>query len=339
MSFSQAPFHYHRKRMQLARALFYIAPSKVELRPVLSQGLTKACDTRVRTQWSGVSRGTERLVFEGRVPVSEAERMRAPFQEGDFPFPVKYGYAAVGRVEEGPSDLLQKNVFCLFPHQESFEVASTALSILPDGLPPKRAILAANMETALNAVWDSGVAPGDRVAIVGAGILGGLLAGLIGAIPGVEACLIDVQNDRAALASHMNVSFRDPANAPDNCDVVFHTSSSENGAATALTCGGLEARIVEMSWFGDAAPALPLGEAFHIKRLTYLSSQVGQVAPSHRARWSYARRMAKALDLLRDQKYDALITREVTFDQLPTTLPEILAPDSSGFATAVRYEE
>ncbi len=265
--------------------------------------------------------------------------MRAPFQEGDFPFPVKYGYAAVGRVEEGPPEFMGKAVFCLFPHQESFEVPSSALTILPEGLPLKRAVLAANMETALNAIWDSGVAPGDRVAIIGAGILGGLLAGLIGAIPGVEASLVDVQSEKAALAAHMNVFFREPHNAPENCDVVFHTSSSENGAATALACGGLESRIVEVSWFGDARPFLPLGEAFHVKRLTYQSSQVGQVAPSHRARWTYARRMAKALELLCDDKYDALITGEVAFEELPTMLPDILAPDASGFATAVRYEE
>jgi len=323
----------------LARALFYIAPRRAELRPCISRHLTKACDARVRMLWSGISRGTERLVFEDRVPVSEGERMRAPFQEGDFPFPVKYGYAAVGRVEDGPPEIQGKSVFCLFPHQESFEVPASALTVLPDDLPLRRAVLAANMETALNAIWDSGVAPGDRVAIIGAGILGGLLAGLIGAIPGVEASLVDVQRDKAALADHMNVIFREPHNAPDNCDVVFHTSSSENGAATALACGGVESRIVEVSWFGDTRPALPLGEAFHIKRLTYQSSQVGMVAPSHRARWSYARRMAKALELLRDDKYDALITGEVAFDDLPTMLPDILAPDASGFATAVRYEE
>jgi len=265
--------------------------------------------------------------------------MRAPFQEGEFSFPVKYGYSAVGRVEDGPSEMLGKSVFCLYPHQESFEVPTSALTVLPDDLLPKRAILAANMETALNAIWDSGVAPGDRVAIVGAGILGGLIAGLIGAIPGVEANLIDVQTERKALADHMNVTFCEPRNAPDNCDVVFHTSSSEQGAATALACGGVESRIVEVSWFGDARPALPLGEAFHVKRLTYQSSQVGQVSPSHRPRWTYARRMAKALELLKDDKYDALITGEVAFDELPTMLPDILAPDAPGFATAVRYEE
>lgn len=323
----------------MARALTYTSPGETILREVASQALTPACDARVRMLWSGISRGTERLVFEGRIPPSEFERMRAPHQDGAFPFPVTYGYSAVGRVEEGPAALTGKAVFCLFPHQDVFEVSSAALSVLPIDLPPRRAVLAANMETALNAVWDSAVGPGDRVAIVGGGILGGLLAGLVGAIPGTEVTLVDVASAREGLSDHMNVRFARPDRAPSDCDVVFHTSSSGSGAVTALECAGTESRIIELSWFGDAIPALPLGGAFHARRLIYQSSQVGQVSPSRRVRWSYARRMAKALDLLRDDKYDALITGEVAFGDLPAMLPGILAPDAPGLATAVSYEE
>ena len=323
----------------MARALTYTSAHETEIRDVNARDLTRECDARVRMLWSGISRGTERLVFEGRIPPSEYNRMRAPFQNGDFPFPVAYGYSAVGRVEDGPAELLGKGVFCLFPHQDVFEVAASSLTILPTDLPPRRAILAANMETALNAIWDSGVGPGDRIAIIGGGILGGLLAGLVSDIPGTEVSLVDIAPERATIASHMNVSFCDPRSAPSDCDVVFHTSSSGSGAATALACGGLESRIVEVSWFGDTSPALPLGGAFHAKRLTYQSSQVGQVSQTRRARWSYARRMAKALDLLCDDKYDALITGEVAFEDLPTILPVVLAPNAPGLATAVRYEE
>lgn len=323
----------------MARALTYTSPHETILQNVAQKNLTSERDARVQMLWSGISRGTERLVFEGRIPDSEYNRMRAPHQTGEFPFPVQYGYSAVGQVIDGPADWLGKAVFCLFPHQDVFEIGTDSLSVLPDGLPPRRAVLAANMETALNAIWDSGVGPGDRIAIIGAGILGGLLAGLIDSIPGTDVTLVDIEPGRAAIAAHMNVSFCEPGDAPVDCDVVFHTSSSGSGAATALECGGLESRIIEMSWFGDSAPPLPLGRAFHSKRLTYQSSQVGQVAPSRRARWSYARRMAKALDLLTDQKYDALITNEVAFDALPTTLPDILAPGAPGLATAVRYEE
>jgi len=323
----------------LARALTYTSPGVTMIAEVAPRSLTAGCNARVRTIWSGISRGTERLVFEGRVPPGEYERMRAPFQHGDFPFPVRYGYSTVGRVEEGPDAWLGKAVFCLFPHQDVFEAGTESLTVLPDHLPLRRAVLAANMETALNAVWDSGAGPGDRVAIVGAGILGGLLAGLLSSIPGTEVTLVDVEEGRAALADHMNVSFRVPGDAPVDCDVVFHTSSSGSGAATALGCAGFEGRIIEMSWFGDTSPALPLGGAFHSKRLTYQSSQVGQVSPSRRARWSCARRMEKAVDLLGDDKYDALITQEVAFADLPAMLPGILGPGAPGLATAVRYEE
>ncbi len=323
----------------MATALTYTSVLETKLCDVPPDTFSSGNSVRVRMLWSGISRGTERLVFEGRIPPTEYERMRAPFQSGNFPFPVIYGYSAVGIVEDGPPDVQGKAVFCLFPHQDTFTVPVSALTVLPGNLPPRRAVLAANMETALNAVWDSGVGPGDKVAIIGGGILGCLIAGLVGGIPGTETALVDISGDRATLASHMNVCFRDTQDAPQNCDVVFHASSSGAGAATALGCGGQEARIIEVSWFGDACPAMPLGGAFHSRRLTYQSSQVGQVSHTRRARWTYARRMAKALDLLTDDKYDALITGEVAFADLPAMLPDILAPGASGLATAVRYEE
>ena len=319
----------------MARALIITAPGRAELSETPSQPITDTCV--VRATWSGISRGTERLVFEGRVPESENERMRAPHQEGDFSFPVKYGYASVGEVEEGPEPLRGRPVFCLFPHQDRYAVPAEALTVLPEGLPPRRAVLAANMETALNALWDSAAGPGDRIVIVGGGVLGGLIAGLCGVLPGAEVFLVDTNDARAELADHMNVTFRPPLESPEACDVVFHTSATASGAATALACAGVESRVIELSWFGDAMPALPLGGAFHSNRLSYICSQVGQVAPSRRPRWPHARRLAKALDLLRDDRYDALITGEVAFEDLPEAMPRLLAPDAKGLATAVRY--
>ena len=318
-------------------ALQYGNDRKALLVPVGSPGVTKACPVLVRALWSGISRGTERLVFEGRVPPSEYERMRAPFQRGDFPFPVIYGYAMVGEVEKGPQDIEGKTVFALYPHQSRFALPVEAVTVLPDDLPPRRAILAANMETALNTVWDGGVGPGDRVAIVGGGAVGGLIAGLCGSMPGVEATLIDLDAGRRTLADHMNVNFASPDDAPTGCDVVFHTSSSASGLATAIRCTGFEGTLVEASWYGDAAPAVPLGGAFHSQRIRIVSSQVGHVATTRRARWSYGRRIAKALDLLRDDRYDALITGEVAFAELADAIPDLLAPDAEGLATAVRY--
>lgn len=318
-------------------ALEYRKPHDARLVPVDVPVLTKPCEVRVRALWSGVSRGTERLVFEGRVPDSERGRMRAPFQRGDFPFPVVYGYCMVGTVEEGPDGLAGREVFALHPHQSRFVVPAQAVTPLPAGLPARRAILAANMETALNAVWDGGVGPGDRVAIVGGGILGGLVAGLCGAMPGVETALIDTNPARRSLADDMNVTYRPPEDTPSGCDMVFHTSSSASGLEAAIRCAGFEGTVVEMSWYGAGTVAAPLGGAFHSQRLRLVSSQVGHVSPARRPRWPHARRLAKALDLLRDDRFDALITGEVDFAALPGALPALLAPDAPGLATAVRY--
>ena len=318
-------------------ALEYRSPRRAVLSPVSPPALSGSNDVLVRASWSGISRGTERLVFEGRVPESEYTRMRAPFQRGDFPFPVIYGYCMVGEVEDGPQDLVGKTVFALHPHQSRFVLPADRVTVLPDDLPPRRATLAANMETALNAVWDGGVGPGDRVAVVGGGILGGLVAGICGAMPGVETALIDPDDTRRTLADDMNVIWHPTGDAPSGCDVVFHTSSSASGLETAIRCAGFEGTVVEMSWHGDGRTAVPLGGAFHSQRLRIVSSQVGHVSPSRRARWSHARRMAMALDLLHDDRFEALITNEVTFADLPRALPAILAPDAPGLATAVRY--
>ncbi len=319
-------------------ALEYRKPGDAHLVPIAKPVITKPCEVFVRALWSGISRGTERLIFGGAVPESEYQRMRAPFQRGDFPFPVVYGYSMVGIVEEGPQSLVGKTVFALYPHQSRFVLPADAVTVLPDDLPPRRATLAANMETALNAVWDGGVGPGDRVAIVGGGILGGLVAGLCASIPGVEATLIDVEETRRSLVDDMNVIFRKPMNAPSGCDVVFHTSSSANGLETAIRCAGFESTIVEMSWYGEGQTPVSLGGAFHSQRLRIVSSQVGHVSPMRRARWPYARRLAKALDLLCDDRFEALLTSEVAFADLPRALPDILAPKAQGLATAVRYD-
>jgi threonine dehydrogenase-like Zn-dependent dehydrogenase len=295
-------------------------------------------DVLVRTQWSCVSRGTERLVFEGRVPESEWSRMRAPFQDGDFPFPVKYGYAAVGVVERGPESLLGRHVFCLAPHQDAFETAAENVVEITETVPPRRATLAANMETALNAVWDAGAGPGDQILVIGGGLVGLLIAGLCAGLPGVAVTVFDINLDRRALAEGLGAEFaNDPARLPGEHDIVFHTSATVEGLNLAIEKAGFEARVVEASWFGDQPSALNLGGAFHSKRLQIVSTQVGHVSPSRRARWTHRRRLEAALSLLADDRFDALITSEVAFADLPEQLPHILAPGAPGLATVVKY--
>jgi len=292
----------------------------------------------VETRFSALSRGTERLVFAGRVPPSEHARMRAPFQVGAFPFPVVYGYAAVGVARAGPPALTGREVFALSPHQTLARLPVEAVVPLPEGLDPRRAPLAANLETALNVAWDAGFGPGDRIAVVGGGVLGLMVAAIAAAIPATEVTVVDTRPDRANPARALGARFALPAAAPDDQDCVIHASATEAGLATALELAGVEATVVEASWFGAVEPQVPLGAAFHSRRLTLKSSQVGEVPPARRVRWSRRRRLETALALLRDPKFDVLITGEVAFADLPARLPDLLGPDPVGLATIVRYD-
>ncbi|WP_245296804.1 MULTISPECIES: zinc-binding alcohol dehydrogenase [Rhodomicrobium] len=287
--------------------------------------------------YSGLSRGTERLVFEGRLPESEWGRMRAPHQSGDFPFPVKYGYSAVGLVEAGPAALIGRRVFALYPHQTHFALPESWVIPLPDAVPSRRAILSANMETALNALWDSGAAAGQRIAVIGAGLVGCLIASLAARLPGAQVTLIDILPERAQIAAALGARFSTPAEAEPGAEIVFHTSASEAGLRLALDIAAFEGRIVEVSWFGDKQISLPLGGAFHSQRLQIICSQVGHVATPMRASKTHRERLETAIGLLDDARLDALITGEVAFDDLPAALPRLLAADASGIATAIRY--
>jgi 2-desacetyl-2-hydroxyethyl bacteriochlorophyllide A dehydrogenase len=319
-----------------ARAFWTVAPRRGELRtqPLPAPG---PGEVRVETLWSGISRGTEALVWSGRVPESQHAAMRAPFQEGDFPFPVKYGYAAVGRVVDGPEVLRGRCAFCLHPHQDAFVVPADRVVALPEELPPERAVLAANMETAVNALWDAGPRIGDRIVVIGAGTVGCLVARLAAGIPGTEVTLVDIDPERRGIAVALGCRFAAPADAPGDADLVIHASGHPDGLTTALGLAGVEATVVEMSWFGDRPVPVPLGEAFHSRRLTLVSSQVGMVSPARRVRRGYADRMATALALLADPVFDRLITGESPFDALPGTMAA-LAADGHGVLThRIRY--
>jgi threonine dehydrogenase-like Zn-dependent dehydrogenase len=291
----------------------------------------------VRTLFSGVSRGTETLVFRGGVPQSQYAAMRAPFQDGGFPAPVKYGYLAVGVVEHGPAELLGRTVFCLYPHQTRFVVPATALTPVPDDVPAPRAVLAGTVETAVNALWDAAPLVGDRIAVVGAGMVGCSVAAVLAGIPGARVELVDSDPSRAAVATALGVGFATPDEAADDCDLVVHASASEAGLARSLELLAAEGEVVELSWYGDRPVRLPLGEAFHAKRLTVRSSQVGTVSP-RRARRGYAGRMAVALRLLADPRFDALVSAEYPFEELPALLPRLAAGDSPALCVRLRYD-
>ncbi|TWS94278.1 zinc-binding alcohol dehydrogenase [Reyranella sp. CPCC 100927] len=320
----------------VTRALWYVAPGQAVLRDE-APAAPGPGEVLVQTRYSALSRGTESLVFRGVVPTSEHDRMRAPFQAGAFPFPVKYGYAAVGTVTAGPGDLLGRAVFALHPHQSAFVVPVDAVVALPADVPPRRAVLAANMETALNALWDAAVLPGSRVAVIGAGTVGALVAWLAGHVAGAQVTLVDIRPERAALAAALGVGFAAPDAAPAECDLVFHASATPEGLATALAAAGDETTIVELSWYGDRAASVSLGGAFHSRRLRLVASQVGRVAPAMRARWPHRRRLSAALALLRDPRLDVLLEPDVPFEDLPAALPSLLGPDGAALCQVVAY--
>jgi 2-desacetyl-2-hydroxyethyl bacteriochlorophyllide A dehydrogenase len=280
-------------------------------------------DVLVRTLWSGVSRGTETLVARGAVPPSEHERMRAPFQAGDFPFPVKYGYLSVGVVESGPS--LGQPVFALHPHQSRFVVPADAVAPVPAAVPPRRAVLAGAAETAVNVLWDARPQLGDRIAIVGAGMIGCAIALLARRIPGVEVTLVDVDAAKAALAAALGVGFAAASDPRPDPDVVIEASGHGSGLQVALRLAPTDGEVVVAGWYGADAVPLALGADFHSRRLTIRASQVGAVAASRRARRTTRDRLAFALRLLEDPAFDLLLGGTSPFTRQPDVVAELAA--------------
>jgi threonine dehydrogenase-like Zn-dependent dehydrogenase len=319
-----------------ARAFWIASPGVGEIR---SSALPEPGpgDVLVRTRYTGVSRGTETLVFRGEVPATQYAVMRAPFQEGEFPGPVKYGYLNVGVVEVGPPGLVGQTVFCLFPHQTAYVVPVDAVTRVPDGVPAARAVLAGTVETAVNALWDAAPLVGDRVTVVGAGMVGCCVAALVARVPGVRVELVDVDSSRAAVASALGVAFAAPDRATGERDLVFHASATAAGLQRSLELLGPEGTVVELSWYGDREIGLWLGGSFHSGRLTIRASQVGRVSPARRDSRTHADRRALALDLLRDPVFDALLAGESTFDRLPAVLAAMAAGTDPGLTHLISY--
>ncbi|GHF04878.1 dehydrogenase [Streptomyces spiralis] len=320
-----------------ARAFWLRSPGEGEVRdmrlPEPGEG-----EVVVRALYSGISRGTETLVFRGGVPAGQYEAMRAPFQEGDFPGPVKYGYLSVGVVEEGPGELVGRTVFCLYPHQTRYVVPAAAVTPVPDSVPAGRAVLAGTVETAVNALWDAAPLVGDRIAVVGGGMVGCSVAALLARFPGVRVQLVDADPARAKVAEALGVGFALPGEALGECDLVVHASATEQGLARALELLTAEGTVIELSWYGDRRVSLPLGEAFHSRRLVIRSSQVGTVSPARRGNRTYADRLALALDLLAAPELDALVTGESAFEELPDVMPELASGRIPALCHRIRYD-
>ena len=291
-------------------------------------------ELRVRTLFSGVSRGTEATVFQGKVPESQHQTMRCPHQEGCFSGSVKYGYSAVGQVVDTGA-----LVFCLHPHQTEFVVSADALLPLPEGLSPGLAVLAPNLETAINGVWDAQPQPGEAATVIGGGVVGLAVAWRLAQL-GVDVELVEPNPARAAVAATLGLKMVTPAYAAARRSLIIHASGSQAGLCHALNLAAHEGRIIEMSWFGDTSIHLPLGEAFHARRLTLRSSQVGTVSPSAPGEWTHRSRMAMVLDLLAGHpELGVLISGESRFEDLPATMAKLAYGEVKMLCHRIRYQE
>jgi threonine dehydrogenase-like Zn-dependent dehydrogenase len=320
-----------------AYAFWLRSPGCGEIRSVTLPKLGEG-DVLVRTVRSGVSRGTEMLVFRGGVPPAQYATMRAPFQDGDFPGPVKYGYLNVGTVEEGPADLRGRTVFCLYPHQTAYVVPAAAVMAVPDGVPPARAVLAGTVETAVNALWDAAARVGDRVTVVGAGMVGCCVARLLRRFPAVEVTLVDVDSRRADIADALGVEFALPDDAAGGRDVVVHASATSAGLQRSLELLAPQGTVIELSWYGENEVRLSLGGAFHSGQLGIRASQVGTISPARAGRRTTVDRLALALELLRDPAFDALLTGESRFDELPDVMARLSAGALSAVCHTITYD-
>ncbi|NNC13612.1 zinc-binding alcohol dehydrogenase [Planctomonas sp. JC2975] len=320
----------HPQEADHAIALWTTGPGMAELRHE-PQRQAGAGEASVRTMWTGVSRGTEMIVARGDVPQTEQERMRAPFQEGDFPFPVKYGYLNVGVVEDGPPQWRGRTVFSLHPHQSRFVASIDALVPVPDAVPARRAVLAGAVETAVNVIWDARPLIGDRVVVVGAGMIGCSVAALLRGIPGLAVTLVDIDAAKAEIAQALGARFAAPHDAPPDvdvdadADVVIEASGSAAGLGLALRLAPTDGEVVVASWYGSGEVPLELGADFHSRRLTIRSSQVGAVAPSRRGRRTTRERLALALRLLEDPAFDALLGGASGWRELPSVIASLAA--------------
>jgi 2-desacetyl-2-hydroxyethyl bacteriochlorophyllide A dehydrogenase len=324
--------------MQDAKAFWLRTPGRGEIRPVALPDAGPD-DVLVRTLLSGISRGTETLVFEGHVPPDQHDAMRAPFQEGDFPGPVKYGYLNVGEVQQGPAELRGRTVFCLYPHQSAYVVPARAVTAVPDGVPPARAVLAGTVETAVNVLWDAAPLVGDRVAVVGAGMVGCCVARLLSRFPAVEVVLVDVDPSRAEVAAAFEIDFALPDDAAAGCDLVVHASATSSGLQRSLELLAPEGTVIDASWYGDKEVRLSLGGAFHSRRLAVRASQVGTISPARPGRRTHSDRLALALELLADPAFDVLLTGESRFADLPDVMTQLAAGTLPALCHTITYEE
>lgn len=319
----------------MALALFHRTADVSELSPV-TLATPASNQIEIASLYSLIATGTERLVAKGLVPQELYDHMAVPYMEGEFSFPIKYGYSLVGRVVTENHPLSGRIVHLLHPHQDRCIVSDHDVFAVPEGVPAKRATLASNLESALNGIWDAEVSIGDRVFISGFGMIGSLLARLLSMMPSVEVVVMDIDPIKRKLAENMGFTVVKDTEDSD-FDVAFNTSASGAGLQACINAVGYEGKIVEMSWYGVKAATLQLGGSFHSMRKRIISSQVSNLPANRRNRWDYLRRREVVFELLRNDAFDVHIGETVSFENLPDLFDDIRRKSPAVLTWAVSY--
>jgi threonine dehydrogenase-like Zn-dependent dehydrogenase len=218
-------------------------------------------------------------------------------------------------------------------------VPAGAVTVVPEGVPAARAVLAGTVETAVNALWDAAPLLGDRVAVVGAGMVGCCVARLLARFPAIQVTLVDIDPGRADVADELGVDFALPADASGGRDLVVHASATSAGLQRSLDLLAPEGTVIDLSWYGDSEVRLSLGGAFHSGRLAIRASQVGTLSPARSGRRTTGDRLALALELLHDPAFDALVTGESRFHELPDVMARLAAGSLSALCHTITYDE
>jgi threonine dehydrogenase-like Zn-dependent dehydrogenase len=316
----------------MQKELWFTAPGEVEIRSVESFDVKGLIN--VKSHYSLISTGTEMLMYNGNVPEELHETMKVPYIKGDFNFPFTYGYSLVGQINDKYHVDNGRFVHLLHPHQSYANVSSEFISLIPEAIDPKLAVLTSNLETALNAVWDGNIKIGENVLIVGFGIIGALLAGVLKSIKHVNIYIAETNKERIQLVKQLGLKlYTDEV----NLDAAFNTSANEKGFQIGLNSIGFEGRLIELSWYGKKEIKVSLGGDFHSKRKKIISSQVGSLPTDMRSLWDYKRRKDVVFELLKDDYFGELPLEEINFDNAPEAYRDLNNNKINGLAKIIKY--
>ena len=276
----------------------------------------------VKTIYSGISKGTEKLISSKMVSKNQFELMQAPFQKGNFNLPIKYGYINVGKIINGPKNLINKNIFSLYPHQTIYEIPIKNINLLPkDNL--KKYVLVANMETAINIFWDCSANKNDKILIFGLGTVGLLTAFFFKLKNYKKIYVYDSNINKKKYCNLLRLNFINLKQAKD-FNIIINTTSNYKVLEKSMSILVNEGKIVEASWYGSKKGYLSLGDYFHSRRLKLISSQVSKIPNHMKNKYDYKKRLKLAINSLKHKKLEKLITSESNFFNLERDYFKIL---------------